>query len=133
MRMKAAQRALMGAPPFHTLKHPLPGPGHAGAAALRLPARHACAPPRTRRARRRHTTHVSCSSLPVTRLAGSTPSMVASRWMGPSSSSVVTCVISARFFTRPQLSPGRGQRGGGRGQAQGQVGRGVRFGRLQGA
>ena len=48
---------------------------------------------------------LSWSSEAVMRRAGSTPSTKARRVRGPSSSSVVTCVMRARFFTRPQLSP----------------------------
>ena len=49
--------------------------------------------------------HEAWSSAPVMSAAGSTPSCVASRDSGPSSSSTVTCVISARFFTSPHDSP----------------------------
>ena len=49
--------------------------------------------------------HEACSSAPVMSAAGSTPSCVANRAKGPSSSSTVTCVISARFFTSPHDSP----------------------------
>jgi len=49
--------------------------------------------------------HEAWSSAPVMSAAGSTPSCVASRASGPSSSSTVTCVISARFFTNPHDSP----------------------------
>lgn len=48
---------------------------------------------------------LSCSSEAVMRRAGSTPSRKARRVRGPSSSSVVTWVMRARFLTRPQLSP----------------------------
>mmetsp|Transcript_6034 Transcript_6034/g.24450 ORF Transcript_6034/g.24450 Transcript_6034/m.24450 type:complete len:330 (+) Transcript_6034:1394-2383(+) len=44
-------------------------------------------------------------SPPVKYSSGSTPSACASERRGSSSSSVVTCVMSARFFTSPQLSP----------------------------
>mmetsp|Transcript_9841 Transcript_9841/g.30835 ORF Transcript_9841/g.30835 Transcript_9841/m.30835 type:complete len:339 (-) Transcript_9841:1235-2251(-) len=46
-----------------------------------------------------------CSSSPPTRLRSCTPRLRQSAATGLGSSSVVTCVISARFLTRPQLSP----------------------------
>mmetsp|Transcript_33124 Transcript_33124/g.78562 ORF Transcript_33124/g.78562 Transcript_33124/m.78562 type:complete len:283 (+) Transcript_33124:1479-2327(+) len=47
----------------------------------------------------------SWSSAPLTSVDASTPSAKASCAIGPSSSSVVMCVISARFLTSPQASP----------------------------
>mmetsp|Transcript_22832 Transcript_22832/g.58526 ORF Transcript_22832/g.58526 Transcript_22832/m.58526 type:complete len:258 (-) Transcript_22832:1248-2021(-) len=47
----------------------------------------------------------SCSSAPLMSVLASTPSVYASCAIGPSSSSVVTCVMSARFFTSPHASP----------------------------
>mmetsp|Transcript_98 Transcript_98/g.181 ORF Transcript_98/g.181 Transcript_98/m.181 type:complete len:202 (-) Transcript_98:1792-2397(-) len=44
-------------------------------------------------------------SAPITSPSCSTPRVYASLASGTSSSSVVTCVISARFLTRPQASP----------------------------
>mmetsp|Transcript_30988 Transcript_30988/g.79051 ORF Transcript_30988/g.79051 Transcript_30988/m.79051 type:complete len:207 (-) Transcript_30988:1260-1880(-) len=47
----------------------------------------------------------ACSSLAARCEMGCTPSSRQVRARGASSSSVVTCVMSARFLTRPQLSP----------------------------
>mmetsp|Transcript_10383 Transcript_10383/g.31243 ORF Transcript_10383/g.31243 Transcript_10383/m.31243 type:complete len:207 (+) Transcript_10383:1784-2404(+) len=47
----------------------------------------------------------ACISDAASDVTGSTPSMNAILAMGPSSWSVVTCVMSARFFTRPHDSP----------------------------
>mmetsp|Transcript_40259 Transcript_40259/g.84186 ORF Transcript_40259/g.84186 Transcript_40259/m.84186 type:complete len:319 (+) Transcript_40259:552-1508(+) len=45
------------------------------------------------------------TSSPQRRLMSCTPRLYASRCIGSSASSVVTCVISAKFFTRPHASP----------------------------
>mmetsp|Transcript_34960 Transcript_34960/g.87210 ORF Transcript_34960/g.87210 Transcript_34960/m.87210 type:complete len:276 (-) Transcript_34960:1173-2000(-) len=44
-------------------------------------------------------------SKPASRCTSSTPKLSASRLIGASSSSVVTCVVSAKFLTRPHASP----------------------------
>ena len=58
-----------------------------------------------KKARRGGGACLSCSSCCDTRDAGSQPSESASRAIGASSSSVVTWVMRARFFTSPHDSP----------------------------